>query len=102
MTASSKQPRVPHHVGEEQDIRRIPIARIRIANPRARSRKVFAGIVESIAAVGLKRPITVTETTSDEGGPYFDLICGQGRIEAFQVLGEKENPRSDRSRRRDR
>jgi ParB family chromosome partitioning protein len=92
MTASSKQPRVPHHVGEEQDIRRIPIARIRIANPRARSRKVFAGIVESIAAVGLKRPITVTETASDEGGPYFDLICGQGRIEAFQALGEKEIP----------
>lgn len=37
----------------------IPIDAIDVINPRARSRKVFQEIVDSIAAVGLKRPITV-------------------------------------------
>lgn len=92
MTAHVNQPMVPHHVGGEQDVSLIPIARIRIANPRTRSQKVFAGIVESIAAVGLKRPITVTEANSDDGKPLYDLICGQGRLEAFQALGESEIP----------
>ena len=78
------------HVASEQDIQSIRIDRIRIANPRVRNRKVFAGIVESIATVGLKRPITVTETGGDEEG--YDLVCGQGRIEAFQALGESEIP----------
>lgn len=87
---SSDVPR--HHVGGEQEIRTIPIGRIRIANPRTRSRKVFARIVESIATLGLKRPITVAETGSDEEGPRYDLICGQGRIEAFQALGENGIP----------
>lgn len=80
------------HVGGEQDIRSIPIDRIRIANPRARNRRVFAGIVESIATIGLKRPITVAETGCDNDGPKYDLVCGQGRIEAFQALGETEIP----------
>ncbi len=92
MTAQAKHARVAHHVGDEQDVRLISIARIRISNPRTRSQKVFAGIVESIAAVGLKRPITVTEVAGDEGGARYDLICGQGRIEAFQALGEVEIP----------
>lgn len=80
------------HVAGEQDIRSIRIDRIRIANPRVRNRKIFAGIVESIATVGLKRPITVTETGPDQDGAKYDLVCGQGRIEAFQALGEIEIP----------
>lgn len=92
MIGPGKQANVAHHLGGEQDIRLIPISHIRIANPRTRSQKVFAGIVESIAAVGLKRPITVTEVSSDDNGPRYDLICGQGRIEAFQALGESEIP----------
>lgn len=76
----------------EQEIVRIPIASIHVANPRVRSRKTFAGIVESIATVGLKRPITVVETGSDADGPRYDLVCGQGRIEAFLALGESDIP----------
>ena len=76
----------------EQDIVSIPIARIHVANPRVRSRKVFAGIVESIATVGLKRPITVAEAEPDDNGPRYDLVCGQGRIEAFMALGETSIP----------
>jgi ParB family chromosome partitioning protein len=81
-----------HHVAGPEEIRSIPIDRIRILNPRSRSKKVFAGIVENIARVGLKRPITVTPAGDDDGGPIYNLVCGQGRIEAFQVLGEKEIP----------
>lgn len=83
-----------HHVSGPEEIRSIPIERIRILNPRSRSKKVFAGIVENIARVGLKRPITVTRAGEDEGGPFYHLVCGQGRIEAFQALGEKEIPAS--------
>src|SRR3546814_6601402 len=38
----------------------IPIDRITVVNPRVRNKKVFKGIVENIAEIGLKRPITVT------------------------------------------
>ena len=38
----------------------IPLERIRILNPRARNRRKHQEIVESIGAVGLKRPITVS------------------------------------------
>ena len=82
----------PLPIEGSQEIRSIPIGQIRILNPRARSQKTFAGIVESIATVGLKRPITVSETGMDENGPRFDLICGQGRIEAFKALGETQIP----------
>lgn len=82
---------VPYHVGDVQEIRSIPLDRVRVVNPRVRSRKIFAGIVESIATVGLKRPITVTEA-GHEDGPGYDLICGQGRLEAFMALGETHIP----------
>ena len=88
---SHGQDPVAQHAGE-QDIVAVPIARIHVANPRARSRKVFAGIVDSIASVGLKRPITVVETGADADGPRYDLVCGQGRLEAFLALGETAIP----------
>lgn len=83
-----------HHVAGPEEIRSIPIDRIRILNPRSRAKKVFAGIVENIARIGLKRPITVTQVEGDADGPLYHLVCGQGRIEAFQALGEKEIPAS--------
>ncbi len=81
-----------HHAGHAQQIISIPIDRIRVLNPRARSKKTFAGVVESIATVGLKRPITVAEAGMDEQGQRYELICGQGRIEAFKALGETHIP----------
>jgi len=81
-----------HHAGHAQQIVSIPIDRIRILNPRARSKKTFAGVVESIATVGLKRPITVAEAGMDVQGQRYELICGQGRIEAFKALGETHIP----------
>ena len=69
----------------------IPIDRITVVNPRVRSKKVFKGIVENIAEIGLKRPITVTSRQGDDG-PLYDLVCGQGRLEAFRQLGQSEVP----------
>lgn len=73
------------------EVRMIPVDRIAILNPRARNRKIFQEIVDNIAAVGLKRPITVSSRSGSNGAQY-DLVCGQGRLEAFQELGQREIP----------
>ncbi|WP_424628842.1 plasmid partitioning protein RepB C-terminal domain-containing protein [Bradyrhizobium sp. SYSU BS000235] len=70
-------------------IRSIPIDLITVLNPRARNKRVFSELVSSIAHLGLKKPITVSER---DGGTAFDLVCGQGRLEAFVALGQKEIP----------
>lgn len=75
------------HVAQAAPIAQIPLADIRVLNPRSRNQQVFARLVENIASLGLKRPITVTRN-----GSSFDLICGQGRFEAFKVLGEAAIP----------
>jgi len=78
---------------DESQVRMIPISRIRVVNPRVRDKVKFERIVDSIAKLGLKKPITVTVgKTADDGGESFDLVCGQGRLEAFQALGQTEIP----------
>jgi ParB family chromosome partitioning protein len=72
---------------EVSNVDTIPIDKIHVVNPRARSRRIFREVVASIAAVGLKRPITVTRRERPEGTQY-DLVCGQGRLEACQSLGQ--------------
>ncbi len=75
------------------EVKMIPIERIRILNPRHRDPKRFEVIVQSIKNLGLKKPIQVSLRASDEAeGLGYDLICGQGRIEAFTALGHKEIP----------
>lgn len=74
-----------------QRVEMIPIDRITVVNPRLRNKKTFQGIVDNIAEVGLKRPITVT-SRHGEDGPLYDLVCGQGRLEAFRQLGQTEVP----------
>jgi ParB family transcriptional regulator, chromosome partitioning protein len=76
----------------DQEIVRIPIAEIRIVNPRSRNKARFESIVTSIAAIGLKRPITVARREPAPDGTSFDLVCGQGRLEAFIKLGEQSIP----------
>jgi ParB family chromosome partitioning protein len=78
---------------KEQIIERIPIAQIHIANPRPRSRGRWQMIVANIREVGLKKPITVVRRSEPNAdGEQFDLVCGQGRIEAFLALGETTIP----------
>lgn len=75
----------------DQKIEMIPIARITVLNPRARNKRVHREIVDNIEAVGLKRPITVSRR-SGTGPIRYDLVCGEGRLEAFRMLGETEIP----------
>ena len=70
----------------------IPIDRIVLLNPRVRSRRKFLEVVESIEAVGLKRPIRVNTMGGPDGHRAYGLACGQGRIEAFRELGRTEIP----------
>ena len=70
----------------------VPISKIRVVNPRSRSRKSHDDIIKNIRRIGLKRPITVTRRTLPDGDVRYDLICGQGRIEAFQALGQQAIP----------
>lgn len=78
---------------DDTRVRLIPIDRIRVVNPRSRDKVKFQRVVESIAAVGLKKPITVTLGAPDkDGSETYDLVCGQGRMEAFTALGQKEIP----------
>jgi ParB family transcriptional regulator, chromosome partitioning protein len=75
------------------EIKLIPIDRIRILNPRHRDRKKFEPILESIKNLGLKKPIQVSLRARGENGEAgYDLVCGQGRLEAFVALGHKEIP----------
>jgi len=73
----------------EQTVVLIPIAAIHVANPRSRNPIKWQLVVQSIATVGLKRPITVAKRLEpDTEGKSYDLVCGQGRMEAFVELGE--------------
>jgi ParB family chromosome partitioning protein len=73
-----------------QQVSWIPIDRITVPNPRVRDRRIFQEIVENIATIGLKRPITVTHSKADE--QLYELVCGQGRLEAFQALKQDKVP----------
>jgi ParB family chromosome partitioning protein len=78
---------------KEQIVEQIPIAEIHIANPRPRNRTRWQMIVANIREVGLKKPITVVRRLeADAEGKLYDLVCGQGRIEAFLALGETSIP----------
>ena len=74
-----------------QRIEWIHVERITVANPRLRNKKGFVEIVDNIASIGLKRPVTVTRRVEADG-PFYDLVCGQGRLEAYEALGQLEVP----------
>lgn len=70
----------------------ILIDQIDVLNPRSRNRKQHLEIVENIRAIGLKRPITVSRKTLPDGSYRYDLVCGQGRLEAFKLLNQETIP----------
>jgi ParB family transcriptional regulator, chromosome partitioning protein len=70
----------------------VPISEIKVVNPRPRNKYTFDQIVASIATVGLKTPITVSKREMSPDGTQFDLVCGQGRLEAFLALGQSKIP----------
>jgi ParB family transcriptional regulator, chromosome partitioning protein len=79
---------VPSHA---QNIQSVPLSQIRVLNPRTRNKRQHREIIDNIDAIGLKRPITVSRRSSGSE-IHYDLICGEGRLEAFRMLGEAEIP----------
>jgi ParB family chromosome partitioning protein len=72
----------------DDDIQDIPIDQITVLNPRSRNKRLFSTIVANIDHIGLKRPIIVTPRSDAK----YDLVCGQGRLEAYQALGATAIP----------
>lgn len=79
---------------DDTQIRMIPIEQIVVLNPRQRGKRKFAQIIENIAALGLKKPVIVSpiEGKDGEGERKYWLVCGQGRLEGYESLGQKEIP----------
>ena len=75
-----------------ENVSMVPIARIEVLNSRDRNMKVFEEIVESIQLIGLKKPITVAERAGEDGQVKYVLVCGEGRLNAFRILGETHIP----------
>jgi ParB family chromosome partitioning protein len=76
----------------DQTIEMIPIDEINILNPRARNKRTHREIVDNIESIGLKRPVTVTRRAATDTPLGYDLVCGEGRLEAFRLLGETNIP----------
>jgi ParB family chromosome partitioning protein len=72
-----------------REIKTIPISAIRVLNSRTRHKERFRELVASVDHLGLKRPITVN---TQNGAEEYQLVCGEGRIEAFRALGRTEIP----------
>ena len=70
----------------------ISIEDIHILNPRVRNQIIAEEIRQNIRSVGLKRPITVSPRNDAKSGKKYDLVCGQGRLEAYISAGETEIP----------
>jgi len=74
------------------ELKMIRIDRINVLNPRDRNKRVYEEIVGNIKAIGLKKPITVTPRTGEDGVERYLLVCGEGRLNAFRSLGETTIP----------
>lgn len=73
-------------------VQMIPTNQINILNPRSRNKVAFQGMITNISNIGLKRPITVARRDEPCDGKPYDLVCGQGRLEAFIALSQTEIP----------
>ena len=76
----------------DSTVQMIPIDQITVLNPRQRGKKKFQHIVANIGQLGLKKPITVAMSRNGDHRTRYSLACGQGRLEAYQMLGQIEIP----------
>lgn len=81
-------------MSKDEEIKMVAVDRIYILNPRSRESKRYQSITRSITNLGLKVPIVVSPRSPDDEdvGADFDLVCGQGRLEAFRAAGAEEIP----------
>ena len=77
---------------EDFGIQMIPIKQISVLNPRERGQRKFSQIINNIAKLGLKKPVTVAHVDGKNGDAKYLLVCGQGRLEAYVALGQTEIP----------
>lgn len=70
----------------------IPVSQIHVLNSRERGRNKFQQIAANIGAIGLKKPVTVVVNNVKNGETLYDLVCGQGRLEAYIFLEQDEIP----------
>lgn len=78
--------------GSREQVELIPIAQIRVLNPRTRNKRIHNELIDNIRDIGLKRPITVSRRIESRGPHKYDLVCGQGRLEAFLALQQTTIP----------
>ena len=76
----------------EPEVRMIPVKQINVLNPRQRGKMKLAQIVANIAKLGLKRPVTVALIEGKNGEARYNLVCGQGRLEAYICLNQELIP----------
>ncbi|MDD3668871.1 MAG: ParB/RepB/Spo0J family partition protein [Alphaproteobacteria bacterium] len=79
-------------MSQTKELQMIETSKIFILNPRDRNELIRREITQNIEEVGLKRPITVCKKEKPVDGYEYDLVCGQGRLEAYLANGEKEIP----------
>ncbi len=63
----------------------IPIDQIVVVNSRRRDEERFQASVQSIAELGLYKPICVNARRLKKTGKY-ELVCGEGRLAAYRQL----------------
>ncbi len=76
----------------DMTIHTIRIDQVFVVNGRSRGQDKFRQIVSNISNIGLKKPITVAPRKGPDGQVKYELVCGQGRLEAFKALGQTEVP----------
>ncbi|MEX2218837.1 MAG: plasmid partitioning protein RepB C-terminal domain-containing protein [Phycisphaerales bacterium] len=76
----------------DTNVVQIPIDQIVVVNPRSRGKHKFRQIVTNISHLGLKKPITVVQRGTRDDKPLYELVCGQGRLEACKQLGDATVP----------
>lgn len=70
----------------------VPIDKVTVLNSRTRNRKQHRGFVENIDAIGLKRPMTARRRPCPDGSYRYEVVCGEGRLEALKALGQTTVP----------
>ena len=73
-------------------VKMVNVADIRVINSRSREAKKYAEIRESIKTLGLKTPIVVAPRQDDKGKTYYDLACGEGRLDIYRTQGMTQIP----------
>ena len=73
---------------QERRYEEIPLDQIKVINSRNRDEEQFAMNIESIEHVGLLKPIRVNDKFL-ERTELYELICGEGRLLAYQKLERK-------------